>query len=156
MGGQRPGGGAGSGAEADAWRARMASLSERVTWHGRLDQEDLAELLRRCVAFVLPSYFEGLPLVLVEAAACGCRVVSSALPGVVDALAEGLGDALQLVPLPPMTGIDTPDSGAKVAYAERLGEALDRALEAGPAEEVDLEVFTWRAVFRRVQALWLP
>lgn len=147
--------GDGSGAEADALRERMASLSDRVTWHGRLEQKDLAELLRRCVAFVLPSYFEGLPLVLVEAAACGCRVVSSALPGVVDALVEGLGDALELVPLPPMTGIDTPAPGARAAYAERLGEALDRALEAGPPAEVDLESFTWGAVFRRVQALWL-
>lgn len=147
--------GDGAGSEADALRERMASMPERVTWHGRLDQNDLAGLLRRCVAFVLPSYFEGLPLVLVEAAACGCRVISTALPGVVDGLSEGLGESLDLVALPPMAGVDTPKAGSKAAYTERLGSAIDRALKAEPLTGIDLQGLTWGAVFQRVQGLWL-
>ena len=56
--------------------------------------------MRRSTVCVLPSFYEGLPLVLVEALACGCRLVATDLPGVVDELAPRIGAALELVELP--------------------------------------------------------
>mgnify|MGYP000532501899 CR=1 FL=1 len=44
------------------------------------DQPALAELMRRCAVLVLPSFYEGVPLVLAEARACGCRLVATDLP----------------------------------------------------------------------------
>ncbi len=73
--------GDGVGPEADALRARLEAAGTRVRQHGRLDQAELADLMRRCAALALPSFYEGLPLVLAEARACGCRLVSTALPG---------------------------------------------------------------------------
>ena len=59
-------------------------------------QPQLAALMGRCHAFVLPSFYEGLPLVLAEARACGCRLVATALSGVVSQLAPPLGEDLLL------------------------------------------------------------
>ena len=55
----------------------MLSMAPAVTLHGQLNQPQLAVLMRRCGVCVLPSFYEGLPLVLIEAAACGCRIVAA-------------------------------------------------------------------------------
>jgi glycosyltransferase involved in cell wall biosynthesis len=152
--------GSGSGREADDLRERMSSLHPAVVLHGQLPQQELAPLMRRCAVCVLPSFYEGLPLVLVEAAACGCRLVATELPGVTEQLAPVLGRTLELVPLPPMVGVDTADPGGLPAFTRQLREAIERALAstrsgeptAPPSDAV--ESFTWRAVFQRVEAVW--
>ncbi|MBK8978489.1 MAG: glycosyltransferase family 4 protein [Planctomycetes bacterium] len=147
--------GAGSGAEGDALRTRLASLAPLVSYHGRLDQDALAALMRRCHTFVLPSYYEGLPLVLVEARASGCRLVANALAGVAE-LHGGLGDTLLAVAPPPLAGIDHPAPTAIPAYVERLRDALDASLSRppAPAPGAELSALTWRAVVARIAAVW--
>lgn len=150
--------GTGAGAEADALRKRMASMPA-VHLHGQLDQAGLAELLGGCAVFALPSFYEGLPLVLVEAAACGCELVATDLPGVRSGLGHHLDPVLTRVAPPPMTGVDTPDPSGLPAFTRRLGEALDRALaraaDPRPADmAARLSPFTWAAVFGRIEPLW--
>ncbi len=144
--------GDGSGAEAEALRRRMAAM-DLVTMHGQLDQPALAELLRRSSVCVLPSYYEGVPLVLVEAAACGCKIVATALAGVVEQLAPRLGRRLTMVEMPNMIGIDTPDPNALPAFRERLAAALITTLD-GPVAPADLRPFDWAGVFDRVESVW--
>ncbi len=53
-------------------------ISERVVFHGRQGREKIAEAMQRCAVFALPSSFEGLGCVYLEAmasgkAAIGCR-----------------------------------------------------------------------------------
>jgi glycosyltransferase involved in cell wall biosynthesis len=151
--------GGGAGAEAEALRGRLEAMAPAVVFHGQVDQGTLAERMRQAAVCVLPSFYEGLPLVLVEAAACGCRVVATALPGVMEQLAPHLGDALFPVEMPPMAGIDTPVEAALPAFVDRLESALDAALDVTldvkdsrgtPA----VQAFTWEAVFQRVEAVW--
>ena len=147
--------GSGAGAEADALRRRMESLAPTVVLHGQLDQPALAQLMRRCAVCVLPSFYEGVPLVLVEAAACGCRVVSTALPGVLEQIAPHLGNRLDLVPLPRLAGIDTPAPEDLPHFTCNLTEALHRMLDGRKAGvEPDLAHFTWDAVFGRAENVW--
>jgi glycosyltransferase involved in cell wall biosynthesis len=148
--------GDGAGAEAERLRERMVRLAPRVRLHGRLDQAALAALMRRCAALVLPSFYEGLPLVLAEARACGCRLVATALPGVAARLAPVLGPDLRLVPLPRLVGPDTPRGEDLPAFTANLTTALAAALADGPREPAPgaLESFTWRAVYRRVETVW--
>jgi len=152
--------GAGSGEEGEALRRRLqagaARKSPRIVFHGMLSQMELAEVMRRCAVCVLPSFYEGLPLVLVEALACGCRLVATELPGVKEELAPDLGEALDLVPLPRLEGVDRPLEADLPAFVDALTETLDRALAAPPPNvrpEV-LTTFTWGAVFERVEGLW--
>ena len=52
-------------------------------------RKDIAQLFALSNIVVLPSYREGLPKVLVEAAACGRAVVTTDVPGCRDAIEEG-------------------------------------------------------------------
>lgn len=53
-------------------------------------RNDIAELFSKSNIVVLPSYREGLPKVLIEAAACGRPVVTTDVPGCRDAIEPGL------------------------------------------------------------------
>jgi glycosyltransferase involved in cell wall biosynthesis len=148
--------GDGSGEEAEALRRRMTALAPRVVLHGQLPQPELGELMRRSTVCVLPSFYEGLPLVLVEALACGCRLVATELPGITEELAPRLGSALEMVALPDMAGIDTPVTEGLPGFVDRLEGALERALDAPPLGDQTevLRPFTWQAVFNRIEKVW--
>ncbi len=145
--------GSGAGPEAGAIEARMRAM-DAVTLHGQLAQAELADLMRTCAVLVLPSFYEGVPLVLVEAAACGCRIVSTRLQGVVENLSGPLGDALTVVDMPRLGGVDTPEPADLPAFVERLAAAIDRSLSQPPPGPLALEPLTWGAVFGRVEVVW--
>ncbi len=152
--------GGGSGNEADELRARMERMAPSVEMHGRLPQSAVADLARRATVCVLPSFYEGLPLVLVEALACGCHLVATNLQGIREELAPRLGDALTLVPSPRMISIDRPDPGSLPVFVDDLATAIDQSLDKAPIGDPKaslpeaLETFSWTAVFERVERIW--
>ena len=62
-------------------------LSERVVFLGHRD--DMPDLMASCDLVVLPSLFEGFPLVLLEAMAARKPIVATAVGGVQEALTHG-------------------------------------------------------------------
>jgi glycosyltransferase involved in cell wall biosynthesis len=58
-----------------------------VEWWGH--RQDMPQVLSAATLVVLPSYREGLPKVLIEAAACGRPVVTTDVPGCRDAVVPG-------------------------------------------------------------------
>lgn len=122
--------GSGSGPETDRIRQRARSLAPAVHLLGHLPQAVVAALLRACQVFVLPSFYEGLPLSVAEALASGCRVVVSDLP-----VMQGWPDpallqenTLERVALPPMSGVDQPHDHGLQDYAARLAAAISLQL----------------------------
>ncbi|MGA9854000.1 MAG: glycosyltransferase family 4 protein [Gammaproteobacteria bacterium] len=88
------------------WQLRHWNAECDVEWRGQA--EDMRTVYAECHVVALPSYREGLPRALVEAAACGRPVVTTDVPGCRDAVlkgktgilvaprdAMGLGDALR-------------------------------------------------------------
>jgi len=148
--------GSGAGEEADRLLARMQAMAPGVVLHGMLAQPELAELLRSCAVCVLPSFYEGLPLVLVEALACGCRLVATDLEGVREQLAPSLGQALRTIDLPRLIGVDVPEPADLPAFVDRIHEALAAAIDDGEVKvgPETLAPFTWSAVYRRVESVW--
>jgi len=88
-----------------------SGLRRRVTLLGRQPAMELARWLGAADVLALPSHFEGLPATLLEALACGCPVVATAVGGVPD-----LG-------IPPELGALVPP-----AQPPALAGALDRVL----------------------------
>jgi len=60
---------------------------KRVEWWGR--REDIALVLRQAHVACLPSYREGLPMSLLEAAACGLPIVTTNTPGCREVVVHG-------------------------------------------------------------------
>jgi len=71
-------------------RAELKKLiqSGHVTWVGQ--QDDMPEVLRNSHVVVLPSYREGLPKALIEAAAAGRPIVTTDVPGCRDVVEQGV------------------------------------------------------------------
>lgn len=64
-------------------------LSECVTWLGWISGAEKKKYLRRCDIFVLPSYFEGQSVALLEAMAYGCAIVASETGGIPQMILHG-------------------------------------------------------------------
>jgi len=153
--------GSGAGAEAEEIHRRIERLGGLVVHHGQLAQLELADLMRSSAVCVLPSFYEGLPLVLVEALACGCRIVATNLPGIRNQLVPYLGSAIDLVPMPRMESVDVPYGPDLPDFVTSLTVTLERALNAPPIDvnstafALALGPFTWSRIFSRIENLWL-
>ena len=84
---------AGDGELAPAMREEIAALGldKKISMLGSLTQSELADLHRVSSAFVLSSAYEGLPLVVLEALACGTPVVTTRAGETPRLLAENSG-----------------------------------------------------------------
>lgn len=147
--------GGGTGLEAEGLHRRMENMAPSVVLHGQLDQKELASLMRQMTVCVLPSFYEGVPLVLVEALACGCRLVATRLPGVMEVIEPQIPEeVIEIVPLPRLKGPDEPISADLPAFTENLTAAIRKSLQAQAPEQISLHAFTWQAVFARVERIW--
>ncbi|GAU08638.1 glycosyltransferase [Desulfoplanes formicivorans] len=155
--------GSGCGQEEQDIQALAASLGDRVVMHGALSQQQLAGLLGRSHMFVLPSFFEGLPLVLLEALASGCSLVATDLPGIAEIFKELPPQVIRRVPLPRMQSVDSPYPEHEEDFVQALVRALDHQMAVvragydvqacGEARKL-LERFTWSGVFERINAVY--
>ncbi len=72
----------------DAWLAAAPAAADRVHFTGRLEYEDLPDLLPACEAQVMPSTFpEAFGMVAAEAAACGVLPLSAGHSGMAEVTA---------------------------------------------------------------------
>lgn len=73
-----------------------AGLTGRVTFEGNVGQDILPTLYRRSDLFVLASFAEGIPVVLMEAMASGTPVIATSIMGIGELVQDGVTG--QLVP----------------------------------------------------------
>src|SRR4051812_16847125 len=107
-------------ASGERYRRAAAMLGETVAWCGRLEHDELAELLPACAAQVVPSTFpEAFGMVAAEAAACGVLPISAGHSG----LAEVSRVLAAAVP---------PEAGRLLSFAvdDRSVEAIAECLVA--------------------------
>ena len=81
--------GVGPEREPCARRLEHADLSDRATFLGRLDRKDVERVMAASDLLCLPSTWEGMPYVILEAMACGLPVVSTAVYGIPEMVAHG-------------------------------------------------------------------
>ena len=131
----------GGGELAEAVAKLAAAAGQRVILTG--DRADVAELLPAFDVFALPSRYEGLPMAVAEAMACGVPVVATAVNAVADLVEPGVTGLLVPPARPDLMALavgyllDQPSDAARMARAarSRIGarygeEALRAALAA--------------------------
>ncbi|MDE9550828.1 glycosyltransferase family 4 protein [Xenorhabdus bovienii] len=113
-------------------------LSERIIFHGFVDDSDLPSLYRGAVGLLFPSLYEGFGLPVLEAMACGIPVLTSN----VTSLPEVAGDAALLVN--PYSVDDMADGINQLVTNKDLRTML---VERGI---IRAKMFTWDKVAERV------
>jgi glycosyltransferase involved in cell wall biosynthesis len=63
-------------------QSREQGVSDQVRFLGNQSHRQVLSLMKTCLAFVLASRAEGMPLVIAEAMACGKAVIASNIDGV--------------------------------------------------------------------------
>jgi glycosyltransferase involved in cell wall biosynthesis len=125
--------------------ARRLGIAERVDIPGWLDAEATAQVLRRSDIVALPTFIENLPMLILEAFACGVPVITTpvaAITEVVDHERNGL-----LVPVG--------DIEALVSALRRLIEDQDLRLRLGRAARADhARAYDIRGYAARLVGLW--
>lgn len=69
--------------------ARQLGLDDIVTFAGAQPEKAVADLLHQSDLLVLPSFAEGVPVVLMEAMACGLPVIASRIAGIPELVQDG-------------------------------------------------------------------
>ena len=111
---------------------------------------------------ILPSFFEGLPLVLMEALACGCRIITTALPGVHEIFRTDHPGMVRLVKLPKLETIDKPFEADEPAMETLLSITmadLISQVENNPQPDMayvrsNSSVFTWEKIFLKISGVY--
>lgn len=108
--------------------ARSYALDGRVTFLGHRD--DVPRLLAASDLLVLPSLYEGLPNVVLEAMRFRKPVVATAAPGTTELVVDGLTGSLVPMRHPPSLARAIRDIVRDPALARRMGEAGRARVEA--------------------------
>jgi glycosyltransferase involved in cell wall biosynthesis len=154
--------GSGNGPEFDECVRLARRLDRKVTLHGYVSHRRLSRLMQRAHVQVLPSFFEGLPLVLFEGLASGCRVITTQLPGFDEIFGGARSDSIDLLPLPPLETIDRPFAADEANLEKRLCDSLVKMIAQvrtspdmhDPHAERIAADYTWESVFERVLSVY--
>ncbi|MGC1185303.1 MAG: glycosyltransferase family 4 protein, partial [Candidatus Dormiibacterota bacterium] len=124
--------------EGPLYQAASAAAKEfggRLQVRGRVSEAELAQSYQRSVLLVVPSRFEGLGVVALEAMATGTPVLATDVPGLTDLK----GGGVVLVPRGDQEALISSAAGI-------IGDRPRWEQLSGQARETILERFSWAAV----------
>jgi len=155
--------GSGSGEEKERCLGLAKELGEKVRVYGALSQNGLAKIMRHSHILVLPSFYEGLPLVILEALASGCRIVATDLPGTKELLGDSNTDFITLVRTPRLRFTDQPYREDEHVFEKNLEKSIRQQIKAASKDgQIDLspiqdklEAYTWAGIFKKVREVYL-
>ncbi|HEX2225376.1 MAG TPA: glycosyltransferase family 4 protein [Thermoanaerobaculia bacterium] len=122
----------------------------------------LARLLQVSDLFVLPAVFEGMPLPMLEAAACGCPCLVSGLPSIRSWMPVEWVDNNWFRLIPPLVTVDADRliEADIPRFVEAIARGLRRQLVRRPPPESRRELadrlreHSWARVFERYERLY--
>ncbi len=156
--------GNGSAIESDEIIKSIDSRKTKINYLGTIPQDELEKFLRTCDLFILPSFFEGLPLVVIEALASGAKVICSDLPGLDDFLGERLKElgAIRYIKMPRLKNVDTPFKEDICEFEDSLTDTINEVsceILDNKKYNIDeviklLEDKTWTGLFNRLEKMF--
>jgi alpha-maltose-1-phosphate synthase len=136
---------------ADAVEALQARRSGVVWIEAMLPRDQLVPLITGATVFVVPSVYEPLGIVNLEAAACGTAVVASAVGGIPEVVDDGRTGLL--VPYDP-EDVATFEAGLAARIAELLADPQRAAQMGAAGRERVLSEFGWPAIAQDTVGLY--
>lgn len=139
---------------------KLMEKSPNIKIYNTKDQEELADIMRTKDIFIMPSYFEGLGLIAVEALGSGLRVVSTKIEGLMELLGDELNssDIIEYVDLPTIYDTDKAVEEEKPAFIlrliEKIEEMIKRTKEKREIEKELLEkvfALSWKAKIEEIK-----
>lgn len=144
-------GGAGNQKEYEWIRDLAEKCRYPVHFLGKLSQTKLAEEYNKSDIFVLPSFSEGLPLTIMEAMACGCKVIVTDLPGIRPWTEANVENAPILFVEPPkMQNTDEPVPESLEQFERKLAESIETCAAMPYAGCPDLSRVSWENICKLV------
>ena len=121
-------------------RVNESGLKKNFNFVGFVSREKLIQLYQQATIYVLPSHYEGLPTVLLEAMACGCPVVATSVSGNLDVLTQGHDGIL----VPPKS----PDKIAEAVLKLLDDEKMRNTLGINARNTIENR-FTWSIISKK-------
>ncbi len=122
-----------------------------VRFLGKLPQNELADAYRRSDIFVLSSFYEGLPMTVIEAMACGDKVVVTDLPGVKPWINGNVEDApVVYIPMPEMKNTDEPVEEKLPIFEKAIADAIFMCHQLRLKKVPNLNNVSWGAICHTV------
>ena len=144
-------------------RSRIEALvgdSKKIKIYNVVDQAHLGEIMRHKDIFILPSYFEGLGLIAVEALGSGLRVVATEIEGLIEFLGDKINNSeiIEYIAMPTIYDTDKAVEEEKPAFVNRIVGALELMIERTreqreiPAELLEeIEHHSWK---RKIEIIY--
>lgn len=150
--------GAGNGQEGEECLSLAAQQHKQVTILPPVNQHELSMLFQDTDLFILPSLFEGMPLVVLEALACGCEVLASHLSGVKEIIDRTKTNKIKLITLPKGHSSNRLTREHQSVFIKNIYKQLDTLLQTFPSHSTNgscaIEYFNWNNVFQRIQSVY--
>lgn len=137
--------------EKEAVYALAKSCSYPIYFLGRLDQEELVKFYQFSDIFTLPSFFDAVPLTVLEALACGNKVVLTDLEGLEDFFKENTpASPVFFVNLPVMQNQDEMREEDTAAFEMKLKESIKKAAEYSYESMVPISFLSWDSICKKI------
>ncbi len=122
--------GSGTGEEYDEIINYSKKLADKVKLYGYMNMKEIGDLFRSCDIFVMPSLYEGLSLVTIEAMACGLKVVMNELENFINFVGEDITKSknIEFVKMPTLYDTDKVLESEVDNYILRLSIALENQI----------------------------
>lgn len=129
-----------------------------INFLGKINQIKLSKLFRESHIFVLPSFFEGLPLVVIESLASGCNVITTDIPGLRGWIGENINNSekVSYIDLPKMQKLGIPVEKELKKFEDNLSASLNYMIENilnknTRNKMIDMENKTWSGLCSRLE-----
>ena len=144
-------GGAGDKKECDEIVEESKKSKSKINIMKAKTQVELAKEYSSHEIFILPSFSEGIPIVPLEAMACGCKVVISDLPGVKKFYEENVVAAnIKYVTLPKLSNVDDANDEELEKYEDRLANAIRESINDKKTLVPDLSKISWENIAKKI------
>ena len=137
--------------EKEAVYALAKTCNYPIHFLGRLEYSDLIPWYEFSDCFLLPSFFDAVPMTVIESLACGNKVVLTALEGLEDFFTENLPTApIFFVELPPRKNADEIPEEVLPVFEERLEKQIAQCMDSDYSKMISMGNLSWDGIAEKV------